>query len=129
MANQTINDVPGDLLEGSVCKRCNGSGCIDNLRPVGAPAMDCPCCKVTPEEQALLDAGTTLQHEAFTKLAATVHALKNSHKLRTAELAALRETLERIRLTVFDERATVYSDAPGYIQDIRDILEDEATNG
>ncbi|MBL7230484.1 MAG: hypothetical protein JJK56_21225 [Pseudomonas sp.] len=33
------------LLDAPACKRCNGSGWIDNLRQVGTQAMDCPDCK------------------------------------------------------------------------------------
>ena len=37
------------LLDAPACKRCNGSGWIDNLRPVGTQAMDCPDCKSAAE--------------------------------------------------------------------------------
>jgi hypothetical protein len=36
--------------------------------------------------------------------------------------------LDRIRVLAFDPSALIYSDAPGYIQDIRDVLDDEVTN-
>lgn len=37
--------------------------------------------------------------------------------------------LEKVRALAFEPGALVYSDAPGYIQDIRDALEGEHTNG
>lgn len=69
--NQTIDGVPRELLERiaragiwqnevkelralldlPACKRCNGSGWIDNLRPVGTQAMDCPDCKPSAQPQ------------------------------------------------------------------------------
>ncbi|AMW64468.1 hypothetical protein QIT80_gp08 (endogenous virus) [Pseudomonas phage phiAH14a] len=33
------------LMDAPVCGACNGSGWIDNLRPVGTQAMNCPDCK------------------------------------------------------------------------------------
>jgi hypothetical protein len=39
------------LLDAPACKRCNGSGWIDNLRPVGTQAMDCPDCKPAAQPQ------------------------------------------------------------------------------
>jgi hypothetical protein len=39
------------LLDAPACKRCNGSGWIDNLRLVGTQAMDCPDCNPAGQVQ------------------------------------------------------------------------------
>lgn len=70
---------------------------------------------------------------AWTCVGCTKENSRRLYKLRTVEmpkeLAALRAKLERIRVLAFDDAALVHSDAPGYIQDIRDILDGEVTNG
>lgn len=38
-----------EILDKTICKACRGSGHIDNLRPVGEPAITCPYCIGTPE--------------------------------------------------------------------------------
>ncbi len=44
LENRALVDELRALLDAPACKRCNGSGWIDNLRPVGTQAMDCPEC-------------------------------------------------------------------------------------
>jgi hypothetical protein len=45
-----------------------------------------------------------------------------------AKLYKLVKKLELVRGLAFDPGALVYSDAPGFIQDIRDVLDEEVTN-
>jgi len=67
---------------------------------------------------------------------ADFHALRNGSPWRdlggdglvlaaAQEIEELRAKLARVRQLAFEPRAVVYSDAPGYMRDIRDILDGE----
>lgn len=63
------------------------------------------------------------------EMEARFKALNERHAEVTGMHAAANAKLERVRALAFEPGALVYSDAPGYIQDIRDALDGEHTNG
>lgn len=58
---------------------------------------------------------------------ATVLAAEGYAKFEVVEDETLSK-LDQVRILAFDPAALIYSDAPGYIQDIRDVLDGEVNN-
>jgi uncharacterized small protein (DUF1192 family) len=79
-----------------VCKACNGSRWVDNLRPVGTPAAECLAC-ASPPELAELQA-------TIARLTAEIEDWKQGSKAEAdagdearAEVASLKAEIERLK--------------------------------